>query len=285
MNSNEPPVGGFAILAVIIGVVLVGSFALSYTQVPEGHTGVEKELGAVTGNQYDAGAHLKLPWKSVKTIECRPRTYTMSDAEGEGQKGGRQDAVVVQSVNGTTHRVDITIRYHINCANSTSFVSEWNNEQQMEQRLIRPTVRSQLRDEASSIQTSRIYTANGRKKLQASATTVLTEQFGDQAVVLEAVQIRDVTLPKQYQKELTKKEKSKVKITRKRHEIEVEKKEAKRKRIEAQADADVIKIRGKALNNNPIVLRDRYIKAIKPTDKVITDGNQSIIVDAQNDTA
>lgn len=152
----------------------------------------------------------------------------------------------------------------------------------MEQRLIRPTVRSQLRDEASSIPTSQIYTDSGRQKLQQSAQKALTEQFGSQAVVFEAVQIREVTLPKQYQKEFIKKENSKVKITRKENQIEVEKKEAKRKRIKAQADADVIKIRGKALKKNPIVLRDRYINAIKPTDKVITDGNQSIIVDTQN---
>ncbi len=274
-----------AIVAVAFIGVLLLTAAFSYHQVPEGHTGVEKEFGAVTGAQFAAGAHFTAPWKAVQTVECRPRTYTMSDQSGEGEKEIQKDAVVVQAVNGTTHRVDITIRYRVNCANSSGFVSEWNDEEQMEDRLIRPTVRSQLRDEASSIRTSQIYTATGRTKLQQSAQSALTEQFSSQAIILEAVQIREVTLPEGYQKELTKKENSKVKIDRKENQIEVEKKEAERKRVEANADAEVIRIRGDALDNNSIVLRDRYIDAIKSTDKVITSPDQELIIDAQNDTS
>lgn len=112
MPRNELPIGGLAVIVILVGVLLTGVLFLSYEQVSEGHAGVEKEFGAITGTQFDAGAHLNAPWKSVQSVECRPRTYTMSDAEGEGQKDGRQDTVVVQSVNGTRtepiSRSDIT---------------------------------------------------------------------------------------------------------------------------------------------------------------------------------
>jgi hypothetical protein len=48
------------VFAVAAGLLLVLSLItglLAYRQVPEGHAGVEKEWGAVTGTTLDPGAH------------------------------------------------------------------------------------------------------------------------------------------------------------------------------------------------------------------------------------
>jgi regulator of protease activity HflC (stomatin/prohibitin superfamily) len=250
-----------ALVALVVLAAIGG--LLFYEQVPEGHMGVERELGAVTGNVHEPGPHWVMPWVTIQNVETRPRTYTMADTRGEGDEANRRDAVVVQSVNGTTHRIDVTVRYRIDAGASDEFVSEWNNEEQVEQRLMRPSVRSRLRDEAASIKTSEIYTSRGRELLAGAARDSLDAEAEDEPITIEAVQIREVTLPQDYQAELTEKENARVRIETKQNEVAVEREEARRKRIEAEADADVIRIRGEALRENPIFLEERRIEALE----------------------
>jgi len=205
----------------------------------------------------------------------------MSDTSGEGERSQKRDAIQVQSVNGTTHRVDVTIRYRIDADRADTFVTEWHRLKQAEERLIRPTVRSQMRDEAAAIPTNLIYKAEGRERLAQSAYDALESEFRDEALVLEAVQVREVSIPADYQKELNKREVAKAEVKRRQHEVQVEQQEAERKRIEAEANARVIEIEGQAIRDNPEILTLRYIEAIKDTDKVIIGGsNSAFILDA-----
>lgn len=260
--------GAMAVLVVL--AIVVGGFIAAYEEVPEGHTGVVKDLGAVTGHTFDPGPHFTNPvTQSVQRVEIRPRTYSMVDAQGEGEKTQRRDAVVVTTINGSTVRVDVTVRYRVDADRADEFVSEWNNLRQVEQRLIRPTVRSRLRDEGAAIRTSNIYTQGGREMLADAAREELRDEFADEALVLEAVQVRDVQLPETYKTALNQKEIAKQKVQEKKFEVQQERQEAERKRVAAEAEADVIAIKGEALRKNPEVLELRYINAISPTDKVI----------------
>lgn len=281
MNNDtrgQAMIGVYVTLGVLLLALVMG--ALAYHQVPEGHIGVETEWGAVTGNLNDPGAHFKIPiMQGIQNVETRPRTYTMSDASGEGQKSTKQDAVVVQTVNGTTVRVDVTVRYRVDHTNADEFVSEWNNVDQMEQRLIRPTVRSELRDEAAAIQTSEIYTTNGREALASAAKEALESEFKDEPILLEVVQVRDVDLPQKIDAALDAKEVAKQRVQVEQERIQQERAKAEQKRIQAQADADVIEITGEALRDNPIVLRQRLIEAYGDGTVFVTDGNTPMILD------
>lgn len=247
------------ILAMIGGV-------MAYHQVPEGHAGVETEWGAVTGHIDTPGANWKIPiMQGIQDVETRPRTYTMAQDVDEGKKK-QADAVGVKTVNGSTVKVDITIRYRIDGDRAGEFVQEWDNEEQMEERLIRPTVRTQLRDEASSLQTTgpgSIYTTEGREALEQTAISALRDEFEGQPIILEAVQIRNIDLPQGIDQALDEKERAKQQVEVEKQKVQQEKQKAEQKRIAAQADAEVIRIKGEALENNEIVLQDRYIEALK----------------------
>jgi regulator of protease activity HflC (stomatin/prohibitin superfamily) len=259
----------YAAVAVAV-VVVLGTLLGGYHQVPEGHVGVQKSFGAVTGAELAPGAHLIVPVKdSVQNVEIRPRTYTMANTQGEGDRPGRADAVTVQTVNGTTVEIDITVRYRVARDNPSTFVTEWRTVQQAEQRLIRPSIRSQLRDEAAGIQTSEIYTSDGRERLGAAAQEKLESAFASEALVLEEVQVRDVDLPDSYDEALNRKEIAKQRVQQKKFEIQQAQREKQRQEIRAEADARVIEIRGTALRQNPIVLRQQYIESIDASDKVI----------------
>lgn len=269
-RGNDPDIniswGKVAFLALIpIAILALVGTVMAMQTVPAGHVGVEKGwAGDTTGNELEPGTHFINPVHSVQNVECRPRTYTMAHVKTEGEEN-RDDAVRVQSINGTTHNVDVTIRYSIDCSDGapTRFVDRWDNEEQMEQRLIRPDARSDLRDEASSINSLDIYKKQGRERLAHTAEQTIHSNFEDEDVNLQAVKVRDVSIPPEMQTALEQKEEAKIRIETKQNEIKVEKKEAERKRIEAEADADVIQIKGEALSENEIVLKQEYIDALR----------------------
>ncbi|MFU1782235.1 prohibitin family protein [Haloarcula japonica] len=259
-------------IAVSVVVALAVAIALfgGYHQVPEGHVGVQKSFGAVTGDQLQPGAHIIVPVKdSVQDVEIRPRTYTMANAEGEGDRAAQSDAVTVQTINGTTVDIDITVRYKVQEADASGFVTEWRNVGQAEERLIRPSVRSQLRDEAAGIQTSEIYTNSGRERLGDAAQQKLESAFEGEALVLEEVQVRTVDLPDSYDQALNDKEIAKQRVEEKEFEIQQAERDKERQEIQAEADARVIEIRGEALRDNPVVLKQQYVQSIDDSDKVI----------------
>lgn len=255
-----------AVGAAILVVLSLMTGALAYRQVSEGHAGVEKYWGAVTGNNLDAGAHWKVPiMTSIQEVEVRPRTYTMSQTKGEGDKV-RSDPVTVKTINGSSVEVDVTVRYRINDEEADTFVDEWNNEAQMEKRLIRPTISTVLRDEASSLQTTgdgSIYTQEGRAALEETAIEALEEDFEDEPITLEAVQIRNIDLPDQIDKTLDQKEQAKQQVQVEKEKVKQEEAKAQQKIVQAEADAEAIEIRGEALKENKVVLEQQYIEALK----------------------
>lgn len=266
--------------AVGIGLLLVFAIiggVLSYKQVPEGHEGVEKDWGAVNGNTLSSGAHWTIPiMQSVQDVEIRPRTYTMTNTKGEGNKKD-SDAVTVKTINGSSVDVSITVRYHIKAEKAGKFVSEWNNEKQMEKRLIRPTVKNNLQDEGSSLQTTgdgSIYTNEGREALRNTTQNALEEEVADQPIIIERVQIRAIDLPKQIDDTLDKKEQAKQQVQVEKEKIKQAEAEKKRRiveaeadaaevRIAAKADANATQIRGAALDEHPIVLQQQYVEALE----------------------
>lgn len=284
MANKKLAVGRLLSVIVVAGILITAlSFPFWAHTVNEGHVGVHKKWGAVTNETHEPGFHVINPvGHSVKDVEVRPRAFTMADTQGEGDKPQRQDAVVVTTVNGTTVRVDVTVRYRVEKDSVPRFVSQWNNVDQAEERLIRPTVRDQLRDEAAAIPTNEIYTSDGRQRLANAARQALSSEFSDEAMVLEAVQIRDVDLPKSYDEALNEKEIAKQRVQAEKNRLEQEKIRAEQKRVQAEAQADVVEIRGESLRENPIVLRAQYIESLGDgTVFVVPQGSDTpIIMDA-----
>lgn len=271
---------GIVLLVVISGIGTV----LAYEQVPEGHEGVTTEWGAVTGETLESGAHWKTPIaQNVQSVETRPRTYTMSQSQGEGQRS-QADAISVKTVNGTTVQVDVTVRYRINSSEADDFVRDWNNEDQMEERLIRPTIRSDLRDEASDIQTSDIYTREGREALTETAQESLHGEFSDEPIVLEEVQIRNIDLPDSIDARLDEKEEAKQQVEIEQEKVKQEEARAEQRIVQANAEKEEIEIRGEALRENPIVLEARMIDAYDEGTVFVTEGGQEIIIQAPDNT-
>lgn len=282
------------VLLLLIGVGTVG---IGYHQVNEGYVGVHTKLGAVTGEVQQPGATWIIPgYQGVKNVEIRPRTYTMAERRGEGDKEDIDDAVSVPTKDGVDVKVDITIRYRVQADKVPKFVSEWHSVEQAEQRLIRPTVRSTLRDEGGDIPTSDIYTKDGRDRLREAVRKELDKDTRNEAVVVEAVLIREVRLPPGYQKSLEKKEIEKQRVLQADYAVDRAEKEkekaivqaeskAEQRRISAQARADARRIQAEAEADAIKVVNDEltedyvdyeFVRALDRTDTIYfmgSDGN------------
>lgn len=271
MTQDIPLRYKIAAAALVPLIIFSSLFGLAaWNQVPEGHVAVEKEWDAVNGQVHNPGQEWTVPLKQdLQYVETRPRTYTMSDTAGEGNEASRADAIEAPTNDGVMVRIDVTVRYNVEAENADEFVKEWNNEEQAEQRLIRPAVRSSLRDEAAGISTDRIYTDEGRAALAEAAREALEDELEGEAMHLQAVQVRNVNLPDDYDQMLTEKEVAKQEVQREEHLVEKAEKEKERKIIEAEAEAEQIEIKGEAIEQNPEVIELRRIEAIKDNDNTV----------------
>ena len=273
--SSKGKMAGYAILGVVVLVVLVGF--MSFTTVSEGNVKVLTNQGEVTGQILNPGWHFINPvTEGTQSLSVRPEEYTMSKTVGEGDVRSN-DQVDVLTNDGLEVGIDITVRYRVNADDADLFFTEYRTINQAESRLIRPTVRAELRTEGGQLDTNSIYTKDGQNNLQDAVQDRLEEEFNGTGLTLEAVQIRAVDLPSQYQQSIEQKEIEQQRLEREQTRIERAELQKERQKVEAEASAEQIRIRGEALRENPIVLEQRRVKALNnaTTIYVPTNGNQT----------
>lgn len=260
-------VAAIVIISLVAGVGFIGSFE----GVNAGHVKVVTDKGEVTGEVFSPGWYFINPvTQNAHSISVRPQEYTMSATQGEGEKV-RNDQVNVLTNNGLEVGVDVTIRYSVNPEQADTFYRQYRTLGQAEQRLIRPAVRSELRTEAGNIQTNQIYTKSGQEQLRTAVKDVLQQEFEGSGLELQAVQIRGIDLPQEYQQSIEQKEIEQQRIEQKEAQIERERLEKERKIIEAEGEAEQNRIISESLTDE--VLMNRYIEAIDSNSKIIITGS------------
>lgn len=277
MDSNN--IGKTKIIAtgvgIIIGIVAISvliGLIFSWTPIPEGKVGVVTQWGEATGTVLTPGSNYIQPIRQrANEIPTRPQTV---DMEGE-------DDIFVITEDGQDVWVETTIRYRVNKSKAVKFFSEYKNIDQAVNRLIQPTITSNIRNEASNITARGIITKSGRISLEESAEEALSKNFKGSGLELEAVQVRGVELNDEFAAKL--------------EAVEIERTERERALIEANttAEEEIIIAEGKAKANKELsssldefVLTEQYINSIKDNDKMIIAGSgedgQPIIIDPSN---
>ena len=292
--GSDPPIdaSGLAKSAPVIGlvvlllVVAVGG-AMAFEGVDEGNVKVVKNQGAVTGNVLEPGWHFITPIiEGTVSIPTRPQTYTMSHQSGEGDNANADDSVRVLTQDGLHVDIDVTVRYRVTPRDAPRFHEEYRDLPTAETRLIRPTVRSVLRTEGGNIDVTDIYTGEGQTRLKLAVEEALKTETDGSGIVIESVQIRNVRLPTEYAKSIEQKKVKQQKIEEAEYEIQVAEKNKQRQVIEAEAEAEQIRIKGKALRQNPEVLDLRYIEALRENDNTIyvpVEGGVTLTRDVTDD--
>lgn len=277
MSSNDIPLNGKTLvgslvsigLVVLLITAMVGG-VMAFEGVDEGSVKVVKNKGAVTGEYLEPGWHFITPIvEGTKTIETRPQSYTMSAAGGEGERANQDDSVRVLTSDGLAVDIDVTVRYRVTPSMAPQFHAEYRDMETAQERIIRPTIRSELRTEGGNIDVTEIYTGEGQTRLKLAVEEALKTEFNGSGLTLQTVQIRNVRLPQEYAQSIEQKKVREQKIEEAEYEIQVAEKNKERQIIEAQAEAEEIRIKGESLRENPEVLQLRYIEALAQNENTV----------------
>lgn len=259
--------GSSVLVIVLLGAVIGG--ALAWEPVDAGHVKVVKTWGEPV-NTFSPGAHFIVPvMQSTIPMSTRAQAYTMSSQQGEGDRSTANDAITVLTEDGLRVDIDLTVRYRLDPTKAIQVHNQYRDLPIVQSRLIRPSIRSVLRTEAGRLSVTEIYTGEGQTKLKRAAEEELGNEWEEEGIILETVQVRNVNLPDQYEQAIEDKEVTNQRRQQKQNELEVEKLEAQRLKIEAEGQAEANQIIAESLRDNPELIQIRYIEALKQDDNTI----------------
>lgn len=247
------------IIAVLIaGFVLVS--ASLYT-VEEGHIGIVKRFSEAK-KQVNPGLHFKFPFiESVEQIEVRTR----KNSEKMASSTKEQMPVTVE----------VSVNWTVDKSHALELYKKYGGLDQFESRILDPRFRSATKDVIPKYDAERL--------IQDRATAIqgieqnLIEEMGDYPVVVDNIQIENISLPAKYIQSIETKQTEKNLAAAEEHKLERQRLEALREvntadakaqgiikvaqadaeaiRIKGEAEAAAIQAKAKALRDNPLIVK------------------------------
>ncbi len=261
MSGNIIDVGINKTKRVLLGItmliILILILSASVIVVRAGETGVYTLFGKVKDAELHSGLHIVNPLAKIIPMSIRTEEYTMSITQGEGKKMGA-DSITALTKEGLNVDLDITVLYHLNEESASDIYRELGLD--YEEKIIRPTIRSIIREIIAQYDAKDIYS----EKRQEAAQKILSrlkEEIEPRGITIEEVLLRNVALPASLTKAIQDKLKAEQEAQKYDYLLEKERKEKERKIIEAEGQRDAQKIINESLTTN--YLYYLYIKELK----------------------
>jgi prohibitin 2 len=266
-------VGKYILVGLIIVFVLIFMFKI-YIVVDPGEKAVifNKATGnlRVTPNE---GFYFLVPLIEEPTIyDMKARTYTMSIATLEGEIKG-DDSLQALTSDGQTVLLDISVRYHPDTDNLVKLHRRIGVD--YVNKVLRPQVRSIVRMIVSEYPVLDVYSGK-RMMIQAEIEKKLGDSLKKNYITLEEVLLRNVQFSADFQQAIENKQIAQQEAQRMKYVLEKQELEKTRKIIEATGEAESLRLKGKALADNPLLIQYEYVKLLSPNIQAIITDQSSI---------
>lgn len=264
-------IGKYILAGFIIIFVLIFLFRV-YIIVDPGEKAVifNKATGnlRVTPNE---GFYFLVPMIEEPTVyDMKTRTYTMSIATLEGEIKG-DDSLQALTADGQNVLLDISVRYHPDGENLDKLHRRLGID--FVNKVIRPQVRSIVRMIVSEYPVLDVYSGK-RMLIQAAIEKGLRNSFKNNFIICEEMLLRNVQFSKEFQQAIENKQIAQQDAQRMKYVLERQELEKKRKIIEAEGESESLRLKGKALADNPALIQYEYIKLLAPNvQAIVTDQN------------
>ncbi len=181
--------------------------------VPSGMGGVRasQTAGTLPGTLYP-GVHLIRPLiDSVVLYDIRDQVLTTSssgkdglgpaeqEAEHKRKENGKADVFTVQSREGLSIGLAITVRYRLD-PRRLDYIHA-NLPQPVEKEIVPPVISSVFRELAPNYTVREVF-ATRREEIRQNAAARITSKLGSDGIIVKEVMLRDVQLPAEYAKGL-----------------------------------------------------------------------------------
>ncbi|MGC6489867.1 MAG: prohibitin family protein [Flavobacteriales bacterium] len=207
------------------------------------------------------GFHFMAPWNKVYIYNVK----IQEDYE----------AMEVLSKNGLSIKLDLSFRFTPKVA-ELGYLHDMIGEDYLES-IIRPEIRSVTREVIGEYLPEELYSTK-REEVEDNIYNITKKSLSQNHILLDAILIRDVTLPKTLQTAIENKLRQEQEALEYEFKLLKEQKEAERKRIEAEGIADFQKIVTKTIT--PQLLK---WKGVEATQELSKSTNSKVIVIGNGD--
>jgi regulator of protease activity HflC (stomatin/prohibitin superfamily) len=261
------------VVGVVVVIGLIWLLASSLIVVEAGETGVYSLFGKVRDEELSSGIHLVNPLGKVTKMSIRTEEYTMSAARGEGQKY-ESDAITSLTKEGLNVDLDMTVWYRLNEAQANEVYENFNID--YEGKIIRPAIRTAIRDIVAQYQAKDIYSEK-RQELAQRIEEQLAQSLEPRGIIMEDVLLRNVALPSNLANAIQEKLQAEQEAQKYEFILDREQKERERKLIEAEGQRDAQRIINESLSQE--YLHYLYINGLQDREGTIyvpTDPNTGL---------
>ena len=263
-----------SIIAIIVGVFLV--FLISprfYQSIPAGHVAVATLFGEVQPIHFTEGLHIPVnPLYQWHFYDVRQKTHS------ETSNVPSQDQLQT--------KIDVSVQYRIVGHQTPSILKETGSINDVLAVHIVPKLRSQIREQGKTIKRAEdFFLEETQNTLQIALLEGLKDYLGTKGVAVEAVLIRDITLPPFITKAIESKKEREQEVEKQKAELErydteqqqkialaiAEKDaasaEAEKRRLLADARAYEITTINEAIGKNPNYVKLQALEALQAISK------------------
>ena len=258
-NPKLPRFFVFGFVAIIFLLLTGGN--MFYTVNPGEKAVIFKRFGGglVKDKVIPQGFHVMAPWNKVYIYNVK----IQEDYE----------AMEVLSKNGLSIKLDLSFRFTPEVS-QLGYLHDLIGKDYLES-IIRPEIRSVTREVIGEYLPEELYSTR-REEVEDKVFEITSKSLAEKYIFLDAILIRDVTLPPTLQTAIEKKLRQEQEALEYEFKLLKEQKEAERKRIEAEGISDFQKIVTKTIT--PQLLKWKGVEATQelsksPNSKVIVIGN------------
>ena len=272
----------------VIGVLLVLMFwfgSSMYQKVPAGYVGVATLFGEVKKEPFEEGLHVPVnPFYEWYFYDVRQKSH-LEEAN-------------VPSQDQLQTKIQVSVQFRLQGENAPKILQETGQAQDVLIVHIVPKLRSLMREQGKTIRRAEdFFLEETQQNMQTSLLEGLKDYLGSKGVSVEAVLIRDISLPpfiikaiesKKEREQEVEKQKAELerftteqqqKVELAKAESEAAKEQALKKRLLADAQAYEIEKINTAIGDNPNYVKLQALEALKaiskdPASKIyFMDGN------------
>ncbi len=261
MSQNQSKLVKYGSLAVFLLIAFLILTSTTFLTIEPGEKGVLfKRFGGGIDKEkiYNQGFHVIMPWNKMFVYDVRV------DEDYETME--------VLSKNGLNIKVELSFRFYPDPA-KIGYLHDQIGPDYLN-RIIKPEIRSATREVIGMYLPEELYSTK-REAIQDEIFNTTSEAVKQKYLVLDAVLIREVTLPPTLQSAIEAKLKQEQESLEYEFRLTKERKEAERRIIEANAKSEANKILNASLTDK--ILQDKGIEATlelanSPNSKVIIVG-------------
>ena len=215
-----------SILGIIVAVFVL--FLIGprfYQSIPAGHVAVATLFGEVQSKHYPEGFHVVNPLYQWHLYDVRQKTHS------ETSNVPSQDQLQT--------KIDVSVQYRLVASQTPSILKETGSITDVLAVHIVPKLRSQIREQGKSIKRAEdFFLEETQATLQIALLEGLKDYLGTKGVAVEAVLIRDISLPPFITKAIEAKKEREQEVEKQKAELERYNTEQQQKIALAEAEKD-----------------------------------------------